>query len=378
MTHEVPAGGGLTAAAVTVRGVAAKYARDADSARKLAPDVIHSIVDSGFPRQFVPSEYGGNAGGFADLVAATSIVAQGCASAAWVASVSAAVGRMAAFLPAQARAEIWGERPDKLVVGALMPFGRAKPTEGGWWLTGDWPYISGIDFSDWALVCGRTPAPEGGKPETRYFAVPRAAYEVVDTWFNAGMRGSGSNTLVLQNVFVPEHRSVAQQQVLTGTGTDLTEPCYSAPLNGVNGLPFAACVLGAVRGMQASWSTSMSQKIHADGSLSRASFDEPLARSAGEIDMAELLLDRAAILADEGGLDAAHAARSSRDCALAAGSLLDTANRLFALSGSGAHADNSPIGRAWRDAHAGASHLALRFATAATNYAEQVLKGAWS
>lgn len=382
MSHGVSAGGGLTAAAVRVRGVAAKYAGDADSNRKLSPEAIESIVDSGFARQFVPAGYGGNAGGFADLVTATATIAQGCASAAWVASVSAAVGRMAAFLPAPAHAEIWGESPDKLVVGALMPFGRATPTEGGWWLTGDWPYISGIDFSDWALVCGKTPAPEGGKPQTRYFAVPRAAYAIVDTWFNAGMRGTGSNTLVLQNVFVPEHRSVAQRHVLTGTGTDLAEPCYSVPLNAVNGLPFASCVLGAVHGMLDTWSASMSQKIHADPSTgapaaSRTGFDEPLARSACELDMAQLLLLRAAAIADDGGLDPATAARSSRDCSVAAGTLLDTANRLFGLSGSSAHAENSPVGRAWRDAHAGASHLALRFGTAAANYAEQVLKGAF-
>lgn len=379
MSHMVTSGDGLLSAAATVRGVAAKHALDANNGRRLAPEVVDAIADAGFLRHFVPKDLGGVAGTFTEIVAATSTVAEGCASAAWVASVSATVGRMAAFLPTQGRQEVWANGPDTLVVGALMPFGRATAADGGWWLSGDWPYISGIDFSDWALVCGQVATEDGGRPELRYFAVPRASFSVLDTWFNTGMRGTGSNTLVLENVFVPAYRSVARASVIAGQGADLPETCYAAPLSSVNGLPFGACVLGAVRGMLASWSTSMSQKINsgaADGRppVSRASFDEPLARSAGEIDIAELLLSRVAAVADRGGLDRLDTTRSSRDCALGVRYLVDTANRLFGLSGSGAHADNSPVGRAWRDAHAGASHLALRFDAAATAYADEVLR----
>jgi alkylation response protein AidB-like acyl-CoA dehydrogenase len=378
MSQQVTSSSGLLAAARTVSSVAAKHSSDANENRRLSPEVVEAIAAAGFMRHFVPVEMGGAAAGFGEFTQAAGIVAEGCASAAWVAGVSAAVGRMTAFLPKRGWQEVWSEGPDALVVGALMPFGRASAVDGGWQLTGEWPYISAVDFSDWALVCGLVAG--GGQPEQRYFAVPRRAYSIVDTWFNTGMRGTGSNTLVLTDVFVPEWCSVPRANVALGRHSESPAICHSVPLNSVNGLPFGASALGAVRGMLTAWSTATTQKINAGvtgagrPAVSRASFDELLARTAGEVDVAEMLFERAAGTAERGQLSSLEAARSARDCSLAIGHLVDAANRMLRAGGTGAHAENSPVGRAWRDTNTAASHLALRLELTAAGYADEVLK----
>lgn len=163
----------LTSAAESASAVAAKHSADATASRRLAPEVIDAIASAGYLRHFVPAAHGGTGGSFAEFLHAASVLGEGCASAAWVASVSAYIGRMAAHLPVAGQQEIWAGGPDQLIVGALMPFGRARPQAGGWLLSGEWSYISGIDFSAWALVCGVVDA-----SGARYFAVPRDAYTI--------------------------------------------------------------------------------------------------------------------------------------------------------------------------------------------------------
>jgi two-component flavin-dependent monooxygenase len=358
---------GLTSAAESASAVAAKHAAEAAVSRRLAPEVVDAITAAGYLRHFVPAAQGGTAGSFAEFLQAVAVLGEGCASAAWVASVSAYIGRMAAHLPGSGRQEIWANGSDQLLVGALMPFGRARPEPGGWRLSGEWSYISGVDYSAWALVCGIA-----DRAGARYFAVPRAAYSVTDTWFNSGMRGTGSNTLTLNEVFVPDERSVPREEVAAGKGASSAAACHNTPNPAINALPFAGPALGAARGMLAAWAAAARQKVKPEA---QSAFDDTLARSAGEIDVATLLLNRVAATADNGGLTPLTVSRGSRDGSLSMGYLLTAANRLFGAAGTSAHADNSPIGRAWRDTHTAASHLALRFEPAAAAFSSEYLRG---
>lgn len=119
---------------------------------------------------------------------------------------------MAAYLPAEGRAEVWANGPDALVVGSLSPFGNAERVDGGYRLSGRWPYISGVDFSSWALLCGTVPG--SGGPVPTVFAVPRSAYSVVDTWDSVGMRGTGSNTVAVDGALVPASRTFLRAGLL--------------------------------------------------------------------------------------------------------------------------------------------------------------------
>ncbi|MBD0838375.1 hydrolase [Streptomyces sp. TRM68416] len=348
-------------------GLAARHAAAADRARRLPGEVVDALVAAGFMRHFVPVRWGGRAGGFAELLDGVSAVGEGCTSAAWTAAVTAGAARMGVFLPEEGQGELWSAGADTVVVGALNPTGRATPVGGGWRLTGQWPVVSGVDFADWTLVCAQTPPWEGRA--ARFFAVPRHDYRVADTWFNVGMRATASNTLVADEVFVPEHRSVAREDILHGRAVGSLARCHTAALRTVSGTLFAAPALGAARAAVRAWSARMSGRQ--DGPAQGV-----LARAEGEIEGAALLLRRVATAADAGSGGADEPTRAPRDCALAAGQLVDAVERLFRSAGSGAQSEDDPLQRLWRDVHCVAGHVALRFDTAGGAHGDRLLAGA--
>ena len=245
----------VAVSAAEIAVMAAERAVEAESARTLAPEMVAALRAGGFARHFVPAECGGAAGTFQELADAIVTIGEACAATAWCASLAANLSRMAAFLPAEGYREIWADGPDAIVVGSLIPSGKGEPAEGGWRISGRWPYVSGIDFADWVLVCGNV---EG---EARVFAVPKSSCTVLDTWLNVGMRATGSNTVVVKDLFVPVARSFRRENLFTGRAIDSSAPCHSVPLQTVNGLSFALPVLGAARGALSSWSTYITQKL---------------------------------------------------------------------------------------------------------------------
>ncbi|MEV0083405.1 acyl-CoA dehydrogenase family protein [Saccharopolyspora sp. NPDC050642] len=377
MPDQFPSNAGMARAAQEVAGLAAQHADRAEQDRVLDPQVLRSVVNAGFARHFVPAEHGGNSGTFAELGAAVRTIGEQCPATAWCASIAASLARMAAYLPAEGRKEIWQHGPDALVVGAISPRGKAKPEGDGWRLSGAWSYISAVDHSDWALVLGLVPGDAG--PEPRLFALPRAAYRIEHTWSDIGMRATGSNTLIAEDVFVPEALSVPARNLHEGRAPGLDSRCHAVPLTAVNGLFFTLPILGAARGALRHWSEYAEEKIRAAAKApgpgpGRSFYEEALARSSGEIDAAQLLLERVAAVADLGPeITPAETARNQRDCAFVADLLVGAVDRLFRASGTGGHSVHSPLQRFWRDIHSAAGHVVLQFGPAATAYANRTL-----
>ncbi|MBQ0948269.1 MULTISPECIES: actinorhodin polyketide dimerase ActVA [Streptomyces] len=371
MTQERPS---LTAHARRIAELAGKRAADAEQQRRLSPDVVDSVLRAGFAAHFVPVAHGGRAATFGELVEPVAVLGEACASTAWYASLTASLGRMAAYLPDEGQAELWSDGPDALIVGALMPLGRAEKTPGGWHVSGTWPFVSVVDHSDWALICAKV----GEEPW--FFAVPRQEYGIVDSWYPMGMRGTGSNTLVLDGVFVPDARACTRAAIAAGLGPDAEAICHTVPMRAVNGLAFALPMLGAARGAAAVWTSWTAGKLagptgqNAVSSQDRVVYEHTLARATGEIDAAQLLLERVAAVADAGSATGVLVGRGARDCALAAELLTAATDRLFASAGTRAQAQDSPMQRLWRDVHAAGSHIGLQFGPGAALYAGELLR----
>ena len=384
----------MLSGATAVAAAAAPYAARADAERRLSGEVMSEIVRAGFARHFVPSRWGGREAGFGEWVRAVAVVGEGCTSAAWCASLAAATGRLVAYLPVEGQREVWRDGPDTLVVGGLVPWGTAESGPGGGWtLSGSWPYVSGVDFAEWALVCAW--ATGRGARHARFFVLPRRSFSVVDSWDNLGMRATGSHTLVADGVRVPDHLTVTRDCPAAGSadatgsaagsvagsgdgsgsgsggGSGSLAVCHQTPLRAVNGLAFAAPVLGAVQAMIRVSTEAVEARAARGGNTPGVPVSVPvatqlaLARAAGEVDAAELLLQRVAATADRGNLGAVEVGRGARDCALAAEILTTASERLFELTGTSGHAQSHPIQRIWRDVRSATSHLALRFDTAA-------------
>ncbi len=367
---------GVVRAAPEVAALAARHADQAERDRMMHPDVVKAVVAAGFARHFVPTSHGGDAGTFAALGSALATIGARCPATAWCASIIANLARMAAYLPDQGRAEIWRDGPDTVVVGAVSPKGAAVPEREGWRLSGSWSYISAVDHSDWALVLAMTDVDDVREP--RLFAVARPDYRIEATWSDIGMKATGSNTLIVDDVFVPAWRSVRAKELLDGEAPDAAATCHSVPLPAVNGLSFCLPMLGAAEGALQHWSVYAEQRIQAATTApgpgpGRAFYEETLARSSGEIEAARLLLDRVAAVADRGEVTALETARNQRDCALVAELSVTAVDRIFRASGTGGHSESSPLQRWWRDVHSAAGHVVLQFGPAAASYAARAL-----
>ncbi|MFE6778512.1 acyl-CoA dehydrogenase family protein [Streptomyces sp. NPDC057702] len=370
---------GLLPAAQKAGAIAARYAADGDAERQVRASVVEALLEAGFARYLVPERWGGGAASFTELTRAVAAVGEGCASAAWVGSLLAYTARFAAGLPEEGQAEVWAKGPDTRVVSALAPMGAAEPVNGGWRLGGRWPYTSGVQYADWALVLGLAQdggAPGDGRRLPLFFALPRDAFTIEDTWNPVGMRGTGSNTLVVDDVFVPAHRSFRRSDMLQGRAVGTTTTWHTAPLLAVNGLTFTAPLLGAVAGALRASADWLPAKKDARGEavVHSSALQVSLARADGEIDCARLLVERSAAAADAGPLTGEQIARNGRDTALAVELLTTAVDRLFRACGTKGQAQTHFMQRVWRDVHAGASHVALRFEPLAVAYTETLLR----
>jgi two-component flavin-dependent monooxygenase len=353
----------LSVAAKKVADVAAEHAVEADRQRRLVPAVASALVSAGFARHGVPAAFGGGSSSFPELLRALVTVGGGCASASWCALTLASSGRIAAFLPPRGQEEIWEDGPDVPIAAALPPSGTATRVAGGVELTGRWGFVSGIDFAEWVLLCVLA----DGRPT--FCAVPARDFTVEDTWFTVGMRGTGSRTVVLDRVFVPEHLTCAQGAVVAGQNDHVTDPAYQVSVLGSMPPLFAAPALGAALGALPVWADAVGRK--SKGGTPEPRLLEVLARTAAELDSARLLVERAAESA--GSLPSqADIARTARDAAVAAESVRGAVERLFTTGGTAMQVEGHPVERAWRDVHCAVAHTLLKIDVNSAHFAKLV------
>ncbi|MFD9336125.1 acyl-CoA dehydrogenase family protein [Streptomyces sp. NPDC060028] len=303
-----------------------------------------------------------------------AVVGEECPSAAWCAALLAAHGRLAAHLPQEAQEELWQESPDVSIAAAVVPpSGDLAKVPGGWRLSGRWTMASAARHAQWVLLASVENTPEG--PRQRILAVPRADVRVHDTWRNAGLRGTGSHTLSVDGAFVPAHRAMTREDLLTGSADTEAARCHRVPFPLVASLLFVAPALGAARGALRAWTAITRERRTPDGlpALEDGTYQQVLARSSAEIDAAGLLLEGAAGRADRAADPAAQVPLNLRDCAVAIDLLVTAVERLYRSGGARGQDEDGDLQRFWRDVHAVAGHGSVQLAPAAAAYARQVM-----
>jgi len=140
----------------------------------------------------------------------------GCASSAWVYAVLAEHQWIIAQYPEQAQVDVWGDDPEAVASSSLAPRAAAKRVAGGWRLSGRYPFSSGCDYAQWAIL-GAFLGEAGDPRGVAYALAPLAEIEIVDDWQTLGLAGTGSKSLVLHDVFIPEPRTVMVADLFAGT-----------------------------------------------------------------------------------------------------------------------------------------------------------------
>jgi alkylation response protein AidB-like acyl-CoA dehydrogenase len=353
----------------TAADVAGQGAAASDTAGSIGADTVEALTAAGFPGCFVPQRWGGADATLGAVTRAVATIGEACTSSAWIASLLAYQARFGAYLPAEGQEDVWAKGPDTRLVCSMIAAGvEATPVAGGWNLSGRWLYVSGVEFADWAVLSSGLPGSGETERSVRVLAVPRESFTYESTWSSVGMNATGSHTLVVEQAFVPDHRTFVwddmRQGALPGPGTN----AQSAPLFAVNGLTFAAPILGAARGALRLAGQHLAAAPSGMRAAARESSRIAYTRAAGEIDAADLLLARAAATGDEGRFDDGRAERSHRDSALAVEILVGAVDRLFHMTGTRGHASSHAMQRIWRDVHTAGSHAALQFEPAALAY----------
>jgi 3-hydroxy-9,10-secoandrosta-1,3,5(10)-triene-9,17-dione monooxygenase len=194
----------------------AERAPAATAVRQLPAETIAEYHSAGILRILQPRRFGGMQGRFSLFSRIVEDLTYGCASSAWVYAVLAEHQWIIAQYPEQAQVDVWGEDPAAVASSSLAPREAARRVSGGWRLSGRYPFSSGCDYAQWAII-GTFLGEKGDPRGIAYLLVPLAEVEIVDDWQVLGLLGTGSKSLVLDEVFVPEHRHVMVSDLFAGT-----------------------------------------------------------------------------------------------------------------------------------------------------------------
>ena len=363
----------LLAAAEALVPVLRERAPHAEELRRLPDETIADLHRTGLFRILQPGRVGGSELPFRSIVELVAVIARGCGSTAWVLANLAAHHWLLGMWPQEAQDEIWGESPDNLIGSALIfPRGRAKRVEGGYRLTGRWPYSSGIDAAAWNLFGAIVHDEEAGISEPRIFLSPASDYTIIDTWHVMGLAGTGSKDVVAQDAFVPEYRSVAVEQITGGPnqGSRVNQSVlYQLPAVSLFAFCIAGVSLGIAQGAIEYFSETTRTRLSNYTGRNLADFNTlqvHLAEAAAITDAAHAVMLRDCdeaerIVADGGVPSLEQRARYRRDGAYAATLCTRAVDVLFTASGGGAIYARNPLQRAFRDVHAANAHYTLNW-----------------
>jgi 3-hydroxy-9,10-secoandrosta-1,3,5(10)-triene-9,17-dione monooxygenase len=226
-------------------------AAETEALRRPHDDTIRDLIDAGIVQMLVPKRWGGAECDLKTMYEVVDILAQGCISTAWIASFYIGHNLYAAKLTPQAQEELFGPRGFVLLPAATAPTMKAEPVEGGWTISGRAPWGSGVMHADWVMVSGMT-----HEKAPRSFVMPVSDVTVDDTWRFSGMAGTGSNDIVVDGVFVPEHRSIDGVALRKGAteGTALHDnPLYAIPLVPMSYTTITPILTGGLKGALAAF-----------------------------------------------------------------------------------------------------------------------------
>ena len=249
MTHSVlardlPTHDEVVARARALQPVLRKHAAAGESLRRLPDPVNAALVRAGMFRLQTPRRFGGYGVGARTVLEVSEVLGEADASVSWLVAIGACGSWIGARYSPQAQEEFFGANPDARFAGATN-LGQARRVPGGLSVSGRWPFASGAYHADWALGGAALP----GEPEEAMLcAMPVAELTLENSWRTVGMRGTGSDTWVGDDVFVPDDRAVSLGAIAEGDWPlPVDEPMYRVPSAPAVMLPLLGPLLGVGR-----------------------------------------------------------------------------------------------------------------------------------
>ena len=346
-------------------------APETDALRELPRPLFEAMADAGLFRLALPRTLGGFEMDLPSYIQVIEELGRADASTAWVTNQVSIFATYAARMETAAARAIWIDTPRSVVANTPQANAQAIVVPGGYRVTGRQGFSTGCRHASW-LAAHATVTEQGrprlddGQPEMRYCFVPRAEAQLLDTWQVRGMRGTGTNHFAVDDVFVPEDRTVKSVTApLVEQG-----PLYRLPRTMVFASGDAAVALGTARSCLAAFMELATTKTpRAMDALLR---DQPMIQS--EVGRAEARLRSGLAFLRE-------AVREIWDAVVANGAVtleqravlrlattdgIRTAvaivDSVYNMAGATAAYESSPIQRHFQDVHVMSQHLQARLA----------------
>jgi len=377
---------GLLARAQGVVGAVRERSDQAEQDRHLPIETVELMRAEGLHRILQPTRHGGAAAHFSGMVDIVETISQACCAAGWCLTQYCSHNCLLGYWPAEGQDDVWGPMPDAVVAGVLIPgCGKARKVDGGWRLSGRWPFASGVYGADWFIGAAFVDNGDGA-PVAQMHAVPRKDYEILDTWHTAGLRGTGSADVAVDDVFVPAHRALPIGETKGGGNAPgcAVNPAalYRLPAFAMFSINQSTVAVGLA---QATYDTYIEQARTRIARLSGKSIaDYSTAQvKVGEADtaikMARMLLhdccERGMAVAERGETAPMPLKTELRAKATMAGKLsAEAVDLLFQLSGGAGLYDRNPVSRAMRDMNCIRGHITQNWDVNASNHG-RVLMG---
>jgi alkylation response protein AidB-like acyl-CoA dehydrogenase len=343
-------------------------AEKAEQARRLPEENLAALDEAQLFRLRTPKRFGGLETDIRTYTDVVTEIGRGCGSTAWIAFISNATVWVACHFPDAALQEVFDGNPDARFIGLLAPLSTAKPRDGGWMVSGKWPFASGCLHAHWALFAVPLPRADG-TIEPSIVMMPMSDMTIEDTWYFAAMRGTGSNTVVANDVFVPAHRAMPLSHFLAanGIGNDPEAAVYREAFSADAIIMLAAPILGLAR---AALELTL-ERINTGGKrISYSVYDDLRKAPSMQLQLAEAasLVERSTMIVRQWCDDISEAARSGEalpflkraqmrvDLGHAMSGCRDAVDKLLNVQGASAFADANPLQRIWRDIEFGTRH----------------------
>jgi 3-hydroxy-9,10-secoandrosta-1,3,5(10)-triene-9,17-dione monooxygenase len=365
-------------------------AQKCEEARVLLPENEKLLHETGLFRFHQPRRFGGMELPFIAVVDIVAEVARGCPSTAWNVGNLGCHHWILAYYEPRAQREVWDENPDALIASSIaLAAGRGRKVEGGFVVSGRWPFSSGVDNSQWNMLAV-TIYEDANPVDWRLCLVPKKDYAIIDTWYAMGMVGTGSKDIEAKEVFVPEHRALALARCRGGLehpGAELNDgPLFRVPIVASAGHPLAATALGAAEGAFESVKANFTTRV---GTYTGAKVGD---FQAVQIKLAEArcLIDSATALMRGSGLGFQSHAEENRvpdldtklrwraQNAYAVRQARQAVETLWSFYGANAIYTRDPLQRYLRDLQAINQHFSFNFDIAGAAYGTVALGGKYA
>ncbi|HSW25870.1 MAG TPA: acyl-CoA dehydrogenase family protein [Burkholderiaceae bacterium] len=324
------------------------------------------LREAGLLRLYQPRRFGGLEMPYGRMqVDIASVLGAVSASLAWVQSGLSVHGWIVGNFPREAQEAVWGGKPDALVAtGFTDTGGRAREVDGGLLLDGTWHFSSACSVSDWVIVRVSVAA-QGQPPRLTLCLVPRGDLAIEDVWDPVGLRGTGSNNVVLRECFVPRERTIELLSLRGGAAPPDPEASFLYRLPFMSLFPFAVAVpaLGVARGALDAYRRDVTASPEKSSQVTR---QIRFAEAAARIDCAALLLKSTGqeiedALAARRVLGTHDKIGGKRNYAFAVRLCRDAVGALVQDLGARGIENSHPVQRAWRDVLAISSHFGVNW-----------------